>query len=207
MTPSPSQGQPAEVMQTFEVENALKVEKEWRKSFEVVNALKLESEWRKSQREYEDGVSAAKAAPLPLGSTWLEYGGAELEPLLNHTTLIDVRWLLAYAQGEEPLDMEEGSVEVHGIDLPEFYAQSSYPVVPAWQQVPKVAKVQVESLRASRWKGLPIGVLSYGWASKCHPDPTGAFRRHHALAASLPFGLGPRYYRVTPPLSGDLTPC
>ena len=32
----------------------------------------------------------------------------------------------------------------------------------------------VSTLRRSKWRfGLPVGVLSYGWASRDHPDPTG----------------------------------
>ena len=93
---------------------------------------------------------------LPEGSTWRKHGGAELEPLLVFTTLC-VRWLLKFAKGEvEPT-----------------WAQGQKGIVPAWQQVPEEAVVSVAQLRRSKWEyGLPVGVLSYGWASRSHPDPT-----------------------------------
>lgn len=77
-----------------------------------------------------------------------------MEPLLQFTTLVDVRWLLRFAKGEVMRDREG--------------------IVPAWQELPADAEVKIEQLRASKWSsGLPIGVLSYGWASASHPDPTG----------------------------------
>eukprot|EP00966_Prymnesium_polylepis_P033744 784358-Prymnesium_polylepis.1 len=104
---------------------------------------------------YEAAVAEAKKVPLPEGRTWHKYGGAELEPLLAFTVLVCVRWLLKFAKGEV---------------MPERKG-----AVPACQEVPAEAIDKVEQLRASKWKsGLPVGVLSYGWASKAHPDPTGA---------------------------------
>eukprot|EP00966_Prymnesium_polylepis_P198498 4600116-Prymnesium_polylepis.1 len=49
---------------------------------------------------YEAAVAEAKKVSLPLGSTWHENGGAELEPLLAFTVLVCVRWLLKFAKGE-----------------------------------------------------------------------------------------------------------
>lgn len=104
--------------------------------------------------EYEQAVEEARARMQPSGSTWLKYGGAELEPLWQCTKVLDVRWLLRLALGEVMAERKG--------------------VVPAWQQVPEEALVSLDDLRASRWDmGLPIGILSYGWASKRHPDPTG----------------------------------
>ena len=100
----------------------------------------------------------AKTVKLPEDSTWHKHGGAELEPLLVFTTLVCVRWLLKFAKGEI---------------LP-TWQQGREGVVPAWQQLPKEAVVNVTQLRRSKWLyGLPVGVLSYGWASRHHPDPTG----------------------------------
>ena len=46
--------------------------------------------------------------------------------------------------------------------------------MPAWQQVPPEATVSLEQLRQTTMDiMLPIAVLSYGWASKAHPDSTG----------------------------------
>jgi hypothetical protein len=110
------------------------------------------------QADYETAVAKAKEVPLPRGSTWRLYGGAELEPLLVFTTLICVRWLLKFAKGEVEPAWKDGQPGV----------------VPAWQQVPEHAKVKVEQLRLSKMEhGLPVAVLSYGWASQAHPDPTG----------------------------------
>ena len=107
-----------------------------------------------AEAKYQAAIEEAEQVELPEGSTWHENGGAELEPLLAFTTLVCVRWLLKFAKGEV---------------MPERKG-----VVPAWQQLPKEAEVKVEQLRASKWMaGLPVGVLSYGWASRRHPDPTG----------------------------------
>ena len=85
---------------------------------------------------------------------WNRQGGKELEPLFQHTTLIDAQWLLDFATGKE-------MPEKHG-------------VVPPWQHLPEKAIVQVDQLWNCQYVGaLPIGVLSYGWASRAHPDPTG----------------------------------
>ena len=102
------------------------------------------------ERLREDEARAAEAAaqPLPEGSTWHVFGGAELEPHLAHTTVIDAKWLLELA-------------ERNG-------------VVPPWQLVPPEAKVSLQQLRQSTMNGLlPIAVLSYGWAAKAHPDEAG----------------------------------
>ena len=107
----------------------------------------------------EERVKAEAAEPLPPGSTWVkvgsqEMGGPELEPLLAHTTLINVDWLVDFAD-RKVMPEREG-------------------VVPAWQQLPSEAIVSLTQLRQSRYHlGLPVAVLSYGWAAKHHPDPTG----------------------------------
>ena len=81
-------------------------------------------------------------------------GGPELEPLLAHTTLINVDWLVDFADGKV-MPEREG-------------------VVPAWQQLPSEAIVSLTQLRQSTYyHSLPVAVLSYGWAAKHHPDPTG----------------------------------
>ena len=113
------------------------------------------AECRSKQQE---AAKEAEAVELPKGSTWRKHGGAELEPLLVFTTLVCVRWLLKFAKGEISPTWEGGCKGV----------------VPAWQQLPKVAHVTAATLRRSKWSfGLPVGVLSYGWAARDHPDPTG----------------------------------
>ena len=107
----------------------------------------------------EERVKAEAAEPLPEDSTWVEkygasYGGPELEPLLAHTTLINVDWLVDFAD-RKVMPEREG-------------------VVPAWQQLPSEAIVSLTQLRQTTYGfGLPVAVLSYGWAAKHHPDPTG----------------------------------
>lgn len=99
-------------------------------------------------------VARAQGNDLPVGSTWHKWDGAELEPLLAHTTVIDARWLLKLSKGEV-MPEREG-------------------VVPAWQELPPQAVVTLAALRNTTLLGiLPIAVLSYGWASRAHPDPTG----------------------------------
>ena len=89
---------------------------------------------------------------------WLEYGGAEIEPLLEHTTIIDAGWLLKLCNGEV---------------MPERKG-----VVPAWQDVPPEAKLSLATLRETKMtSSLPIAILSYGWAAKGHCDPSGALLR------------------------------
>ena len=103
---------------------------------------------------YVSACRAAGVSPVPNGSTWHKNGGAELEPLLDFTTLIDVRWLLKVAEGEVTC------VDERGDQLPTG-------VVPAWQQLPEEAKARLDQMWTSRMGyGLPVGVLSYGWASK-----------------------------------------
>lgn len=91
--------------------------------------------------EYLHGDSPAESF-----ARWRKYGGAELEPLFAHTTIIRAKWLIALA---------EGTV------MPERRG-----VVPAWQQVPPDAVSTLEELQYSSayLSGhLPIAVLSYGW--------------------------------------------
>ena len=104
----------------------------------------------------EERVKAEAAEPQPEeGSTWEGmFGGPELEPLLAHTTLINVDWLVDFAD-RKVMPEREG-------------------VVPAWQQLPSEAIVSLTQLRQTAYPaGLPVAVLSYGWAAKHHPDPTG----------------------------------
>ena len=85
-------------------------------------------------------------------------GGDEIEPLLAHTDVIDAKWLLKLLNCEV-MPEREG-------------------VVPAWQDVPPEAKLSLATLRRTTMKlKLPVAVLSYGWAAKSHPDPTGALLR------------------------------
>ena len=124
----------------------------------------------------ECGLSAA-ITPLPEGSTWLKWGGAELEPLMEDIDVLDAKWLLMLAKGEV-MPEREG-------------------VVPACQQVPTEAKVTLASLRRSRMKFLPVLVLSYGWAARAHPDPTGILLQRlvpilEALVHSCTHGIHPK---------------
>ena len=106
----------------------------------------------------EARVAEEARQPLPEGSNWHSNGGAELEPLLAHTDVIDAAWLLQLARGEA---------------MPERKG-----VVPPWQLVPAEAKLSLSTLRRTNMGlKLPVAVLSYGWADKGHPDPTGALLR------------------------------
>jgi hypothetical protein len=100
-----------------------------------------------------EAAAAEAAEEMPEDSGWEDLGGRELEPLLAHTTLVDAGWLLKFAEGEA---------------MPERKG-----VVPPWQLLPPEAKVTLQELRQSTGF-LPVAVLSYGWAAKGHPDPTGA---------------------------------
>jgi len=73
-----------------------------------------------------------------------------LEPLLNVTTLVDVRWLSHFMQ----------QAETKG-------------VLPAWQELPREAEVTLGALRAYTGVDLPILFLSYPWLDRSHPDPHG----------------------------------
>ena len=69
------------------------------------------------------------------------FGGAELEPLLAHTTLVDACWLLKFAEGEA---------------MPERKG-----IVPPWQLVPAEAKLSLTTLRRTTMGlKLPVAVLS-----------------------------------------------
>ena len=120
-------------------------------------------------------LAAALAEPLPEGSEWAKWGGTELESLLACTDVIDAAWLLRLANGEV---------------MPEANG-----VVPAWQQVPPEAKLSLATLRRTTMGlRLPVAVLSYGWAAKRHPDPTGALLRRlkpvlEAMVHSCEHGL------------------
>ena len=88
---------------------------------------------------------------------WSRFGGAWLEPLLEHTTLIDARYLLALA-------------DAGGI-------------VPRWQELPEAARItpaNVWRLKAAAGFQLPVLVLSYPWLDKDHPDRMGETLRRVA---------------------------
>ena len=89
---------------------------------------------------------------------WSRFGGEWLEPLLEHTTLIDARYLLALA-------------DAGGI-------------VPRWQELPEAARItpaNVWRLKAAAFGfELPVLVLSYPWLDKDHPDRMGETLRRVA---------------------------
>ena len=89
--------------------------------------------------------------------TWSHFGGDELEPLLEHITLVDARWLLQVAR------KVVHCYDENGIRLPAG-------VVPAWQQLPPEATVSISQLRKTTYVyGLSVAVLSYGWAPSTTP--------------------------------------
>ena len=97
-------------------------------------------------------AAKSRVQQLTISKQWIAEGGTELESLFAFTTLVSARWLLQLAKGEV---------------MPERKG-----VVPAWQQLPPDAEVHLSELQTTT-AGLPVGVLSYGWASSSHPDPTG----------------------------------
>ena len=113
-------------------------------------------------RVHEAVVAKANALALDErpedGGVWSMFGGAWLEPLLEHTTLIDARYLLALA-------------DAGGI-------------VPRWQELPEAARItpaNVWRLKAAVGPGqLPVLVLSYPWLDKDHPDRMGETLRRVA---------------------------
>ena len=118
-----------------------------------------------AQKKAEDGDPLLKAdvarieaewrEPLVEGSEWEEWSGDEIELLVAFVDVIDAVWLVKLANGEV---------------MPERKG-----VVPAWQDVSPEAKLSLTTLRNTTMKfKLPIVVLSYGWASRGHCDPTGA---------------------------------
>ena len=106
----------------------------------------------------EARVAKMAAMPLPKGSEWHLCGGAELEPLLAYTDVVDAAWLLKLAKGEV---------------MPERKG-----VVPAWQELPSEAKLDLATLRKTTMAlKLPVAVLSYG--------------RRREEAPTIPLGLPP----------------
>jgi len=141
----------------------------------------------------EARIAREAAEPLPEGSTWHDYGGKELEPLLAYTTVIDAAWLLKFAKGEV---------------MPERNG-----VVPPWQQVPPEATVGLAQLRRTTMAlQLPIGVMSYGWAARDHPDPTGEQLRRlvpalEAMVHSCTHGKAPYCPNERPAVWGIVWDC
>ena len=109
------------------------------------------------QEQINEPDSVGTLSPSTLidaSTTWTKCGGEDLASLLEFTTLVDVRWLLKFARGEV---------------MPECNG-----VIPAWQQLPRDAHVRLDQMRVSKMEwSLPIGVVSYGWAGRMHPDPSG----------------------------------
>ncbi|CAK0796002.1 unnamed protein product [Prorocentrum cordatum] len=85
-------------------------------------------------------------------SCWVQYGGESLEPLLEHTSLVDAEFLVDLA--------DKGGI------------------VPRWQELPEVAKIgpaNVWQLRCCAFHYfLPVVVLSYPWLDRSHPDRLGS---------------------------------
>ncbi len=101
-------------------------------------------------------VSFREARGLPhddkqIETVWQRRGGWALEPLLEHTVLIDARFLVALAAAEG--------------------------VIPRCQDVPDDAKITPGRLRLLQtWSHagtLPVLVLSYPWLDRDHPDKHG----------------------------------
>ena len=123
-------------------------------------------------RVHEAVVAKANALapderPKDKGGYWSRYGGAWLEPLLEHTTLIDARYFLALA-------------DAGGI-------------VPRWQELPEAARITPANVwrlkAAADHLQLSVLVLSYPWLDKDHPDRMGETLRRVApvLRAWLAF--------------------
>ena len=115
-----------------------------------VGGVTLQTSLPAEERLREDEARAAEAAaqPLPEGSTWHKWGGAELEPHLACTTVIDAKWLLKLATGEA-MPEREG-------------------VVPPWQQLPPEAKLSLTTLRRSNMKPqMPVAALT-SWVTAVH---------------------------------------
>ena len=96
-------------------------------------------------------VAAADAASpevkAKVGGEWKNYGGPVLEPLFEHTDLVDVNYLIGLAQAGG--------------------------VVPSWSDLPDCAKINTANLwrlRCWNWgSSLPILVLSCAHTSREHP--------------------------------------
>ena len=105
----------------------------------------------------EKVAKAAEKAPADLKQEicegWKEFSNYAMEPLLKHTDLIDVNYLIALS--------EAGGV------------------VPRWQDVPDCARINATNgsfwrLRCHNAKyALPVLVLSYPWLDTDHPDRFG----------------------------------
>ena len=127
----------------------------------------------KAAQRIEEVAAAAEAAPeeeraaarfLHGQEFWARYGGAAIEPLLEHTPLIDLEYLVALAEG--------GGVMPCGR-----------------QNVPPAAFITTQNLwrlklwgKAKNKASLGVLVLSYPWLDWFHPDRLGA-----QLRRLLPF--------------------
>ena len=94
---------------------------------------------------------------------WQVYGGPALEKLFAHTAVVDALWLLRFAKGQATIASWK----------PARSSGRKRPVVPPWQHLPPESLVPLEVLQCWQRDELPVGVLSYGWAAKGHPDPFG----------------------------------
>lgn len=113
---------------------------------------------------------------VPKVDDWHNFRGDELEPLLECTSVVCLRWLIRFARGEVRPAARGGEL----------------PIVPASQTLPPEALASLQRMRLYRngvmTKGLPVIVLSYPWADKEHPDRSGQLLRRllpvlEALAA------------------------
>mgnify|MGYP006879458797 CR=1 FL=1 len=73
--------------------------------------------------------AACALVAVPTGSTWLNLGGALLEPLLECTFVVSAHWLLSVARGEVSVQKPN--------------------VIAPWQVLPPEAGVSLAGLRAS----------------------------------------------------------
>ena len=136
---------------------------------------RLQAETARLQAECE----RLSAAMVPRGAGWRVYGGSSLEGLFACTTVVDAAWLLRFANGE--------------VAVPGWHRKALHPVLPPWQLLPAEAMVSLAKLQQWGNDELPVGVLSYGWVSAAHPDPSGEQLQHlvPTLAAVVRFHYQP----------------
>ena len=115
-------------------------------------AVVRKTPWKTPLASCEEGSSTGPLR-LPKGWDHPHSGSAELEPFMEHVTLVDVRWLVKFGDG---------------MVLPERRG-----VITAWQELPSEALAEMSALKRYTGHNLPIVVVSYPWLSKGHPDPHG----------------------------------